>query len=164
MRILSILCGLWFAVMAGFFLAFSVAVIPGLQAVPSSAGMTAMQSLNQSGADSIFGIGFWGAIALAVTSAALALKSRCEGWQPLFTGCMLYLIGGVLITLIGNIPLSNELAVLSPQSAHGMGAWLDYLRDWSLLNQIRTVLCLAAAGCALTPLVRMPISYWRVAG
>lgn len=45
-----------------------------------------------------------------------------------------------------------------------MGAWPDYLRNWSLLNQMRTVLCLVAAGCALTPLMRMPMSYWRVAG
>lgn len=164
MRVFSILCGLCFAVMAGFFLAFSVAVLPGLQAVPGSAGMTTMQSLNQFDANPVFAIGFWGTTVLALVSAALALHSRCEGWQPLFTGCMLYLLGGVLVTLIGNTPLSAELALLSPQSARSMGAWLDYLQNWSLLNQMRTVLCLAAAGCALTPLMRMPISYWRVAG
>ena len=164
MRILSILCGLWFAVMAGFFFAFSVAVMPGLQAVPGSAGMAAMQSLNQFDANPLFGLGFWGGAILAFVSAALALTSRCEGWLALFTGCLLYLIGGVLLTLVGIAPLSDELALLSPQSSYGAGVWLNYLRDWSLLNQLRTVLCLAAAGSALTPLLRMPMSYWRVAG
>lgn len=164
MRILSILCGLNFAVLAGFFFAFSVAVMPGLQAAPGAAGMVAMQSLNRFEAHPIFAACFWGAIVLAVISAVLALISRCEGWRPLLAGCMLFLLGGMLITLIGNTPLSNELAALSPLSAHGMGAWPDYLRNWSLLNQMRTVLCLVAAGCALTPLMRMPMSYWRVAG
>lgn len=164
MRVLSILCGLFFAVMAGFFLAFSVAVVPSLQAIPGSTGMRTMQSLNQFDANPVFAIGFWGAMILALASAGLALHSRCEGWLQLFTGCVFYLLGGVLITLIGNAPLNDELARMSPQSARGMGVWLDYLRNWSLLNQMRTVLCLAAAGCALTPLMRMPISYWRVTG
>ena len=132
--------------------------------VPGSTGMAIMQSLNQFGANPLFGLGFWGGAILALVSAALALTSRCEGWVAPFTGCMLYLIGGVLLSLVVITPLSDELAVLSPQSAHGAGVWLDYLRDWSLFNQMRTVLCMAAAGCALTPLVRMPMSYWRVAG
>lgn len=164
MRILSILCGLWFAVMAGFYFAFSIAVMPALQQSPDTAGMTTMQSLNHSSDHPLFVLGFWGAMALAMIGSVLALRSRCEGWVALTAGCVLYLIASVGVTLLGNLPMNNELALLGPESANGLGVWLKYLQDWTLLNQLRTVLCMAAAAFALIPLLHMPMNYWRVAG
>lgn len=118
MRVLSILCGLSFSVMAGYLLACSlIASISGLP----------VQSLAPGAAPLV-----WAALALALFGAVVALHSRCEGWAPMLGGCSIFLLCQLLARFAG-------------------------------LN-VSALLCLAAAGLALLPLMRTPSSYWRVAG
>ncbi|MFC3571325.1 hypothetical protein [Paracoccus sp. TOH] len=124
MRVLSILCGLSFAVMAGFFLACSTVV---------ASAQPALRAIDLVMLGRIFGPLSWAALALALLGAGLALRSRCEGWAPLVAGCAIF------------VPCQFGL----PHVAGLAGTAL---------------LCLTAAGLALSPLTRMPISYWRVAG
>ncbi|WP_175496394.1 anthrone oxygenase family protein [Paracoccus halophilus] len=148
--------------MAGFFFAFSVAVMPGMQTFSDAEGMTTIRTLSRLADSPVYGLGLWGGLVLAVLAAVLALMSRCEGWQPLFTGCMLYLLGVVVISLVGNMPGNGEL--VTTLASPGRGTWLNDLGNWSLLNQLRTGISLLAAAFVLIPLLRMPMNYWRVAG
>ncbi|WP_199259651.1 hypothetical protein [Paracoccus binzhouensis] len=124
MRILSILCGLAFAVMAGFLLACSTV---------AASAQPALRAIDLAMLDKILGPLSWLTLALALLGAGLALRSRCEGWVPLVAGCATF------------VPCHFVL----PHVAGLAGTAL---------------LCLTAAALALSPLTRMPISYWRVAG
>lgn len=119
MRVLSILCGLSFAVTAGYLLAFSL-ILSLAELPPQTLALT--------------GRGFapltWPMRALALLGGATALRARCEGWVPLVIGCGLFLLWQLL-------PTGLNLGAL---------------------------LCIAAAGFALLPLIHTPSSYWRVAG
>ena len=60
-------------------------------------------------------------------------------------GSLLYLIGTIGVTIAGNIPLNDALAVVNPDSAEGTMLWARYLIDWTFWNHIRTAAaCLAA--------------------
>lgn len=125
MRLLSILCGLSFAVMAGFFLACST--------VAMSAD-SPLRAIDLVSLVRVFAPISWAALALALLGGGLAWLSRCEGWPALVTGCGVFLF--------------CHLAVLA--GLNGTAA--------------PTLLCLVAAGFAISPLIHMPNSYWRVAG
>ena len=71
------LCALWTGVMAGFFYAFSVLVMPGLERKESSppAAMAAMQGINNAVQNPLFALFFMGAPLLClmvVVRAAVA--------------------------------------------------------------------------------------------
>ncbi len=119
MRLLSILCGLSFSVMAGYFMACSL--LGSLWSLPARYLTPGSNPL------------VLAALALALLGAFMALRSRCEGWAQMLGGCSLFLISQVLAPHLGTPNLA-------------------------------AVLCLAAAGLALLPLMRTPASYWRVAG
>jgi len=116
MRILSILSGLTFAVMAGYLLACAFLAPAGA----SLMGPVDMLS--------------WAVAALALATGIMAWLSRCEGWVTLVGGCATF--------------LSCHVVLLA-----GLGA-----------VAVPALLCLVAAGFALSPLAHMPNSYWRVAG
>ena len=44
-------------------------------------------------------------------------------------GSLLYLIGTIGVTVVGNIPLNDALAIVSPNSAEGTMLWARYLTD-----------------------------------
>jgi hypothetical protein len=119
MRLLSLLCGLSFAVMAGYL--FAVSLIASLADLPP-------QYLG----DGIVQIP-WATLVLALLGAGLALHSRCEGWTSILAGCGLFMACQLV---------AMRLA--------GPG--------------VSALMCLAAAGFVLWPLMRTPSSYWRVAG
>lgn len=83
MRILSIFCGLSFAVMAGYFLAFATL------SMLATAPMPATDSLPL---DRSFGPICWVALGLALLSGGLACLSRCEGWAALAIGCGIFVL------------------------------------------------------------------------
>ena len=83
MRILSILCGLSFAVMAGFLLACSTVVI---------AANAPLRAIDLVVLDRAFGPMSWLALGLALLGGGLAWLSRCEGWAALVTGCGIFLL------------------------------------------------------------------------
>jgi uncharacterized membrane protein len=49
------------------------------------------------------------------------------------------------VTIAGNIPLNDALAVVNPDSAEGATLWAKYLTDWTFWNHIRTAAAVLAA-------------------
>ena len=144
-RILLLAGILWFGGMAGFFWSFSVVVMPGLGLSEPTTALAAMQDINLGVRNSLFAIGFFGAALIAVAIAvrsALTLKPRhlLQGGAAL-----LYLAGAFGVTVAGNVPMNEALAVVDASSAGADAAMADYLRNWTNLNHIRTVSALAAA-------------------
>ena len=60
-------------------------------------------------------------------------------------GAILYLIGTILVTILGNVPLNDQLAAVSPTDPGARELWEHYLSRWTMWNTVRTVAPMAAA-------------------
>jgi uncharacterized membrane protein len=74
----------------------------------------------------------------------------------LLVGSLLYLVGTIVVTMSGNVPLNNALARVKPDSAEGASLWKQYLSTWTAWNHLRTIASLVAAACFIMALVRLP--------
>ncbi len=142
---LAVVALLGSALIGGVFFAFSSFVMRALARVSSSEGISVMQSINVVViTPSFLGI-FMGTAALSVALAVLALANRADPSAMYFLGgAVLYFGGTFLVTVIGNIPLNNRLACLSPSDPDAMEFWQQYLDRWTKWNHIRTAAATAA--------------------
>ena len=146
-RILSFLCMLWVGVMAGFFFAFTVLVMPGLDAIEPLAAMSAMQAINDAVSNALFAIGFFGAVllCLALTFRSLFRRSGLASWTAL-AGAMIYVVGVFGVTVGFNVPLNETLATLDPTLPENASAMTAYIEDWTFWNNVRTLTNVLAFG------------------
>jgi len=134
------------ALVAGIFFAFSSFVMKALARLPAVEGMAAMQSINVVVLNPAFLSVFLGTAVVSLGAGGLALA----GWgQPsagyFLGGAILYLVGTVLVTGLGNVPLNDQLAALSATDPGAQDLWAFYVNRWTLWNHLRTVAALAAA-------------------
>ena len=154
MKLMAAACALWFALMAGFFFAFSATVMPGLSLAAAEPGMVAMQGINMAVRNPLFAAGFWVPLALALAGALLSTIQRQPGWPFLLLGCLTYLGGVFIVTATGNVPLNRELASMSAGLADNWSHWSRYQADWTRLNHVRMTAAFLAAVMTLIPFVR----------
>lgn len=132
-------------IMAGIFFAFSVFVMTALGRLPPPAGIAAMRSINAAILNPLFFVVFFGTAVLCLLAAVAALV---EWPLPqafyLIAGGVLYLVGGLLVTMQCNVPLNLALERGGAESAESALMWLRYLRVWTAWNHVRTVASLAA--------------------
>ena len=127
---------------AGFFYAWSVSVIPGTQKVVNTTYLETMQSINQAILNPAFFIIFFGSLLfLSIGSVYQFNTSKTTFWFMLMAS-VLYLIGTVGVTGLGNVPLNNQLAALnliemSPQKLLEFRNF--YENKWNRLHLIRTI-------------------------
>jgi uncharacterized membrane protein len=134
-------CGL----MAGLFFVFSVAVMRALGQLPPERGMAAMQSINSAILNPVFLLVFMGTAAVCALLLVLSLLNRqAPGSYYVLAGSLLYLVGGLLITIVVNVPMNDALAAAHPGSPEGAKLWASYLTNWTAWNHVRTVACLGA--------------------
>ena len=134
-------CGL----MAGLFFAFSVCVMKALSRLPTAEGIRAMQSINSAIINPVFAVVFFGTALACVLLIIISLfRWHDSGAVYVLVGGALYLIGGLLITFIFNVPRNNALAALEPTSPDSATIWADYLSNWTASNHVRTVTVLLA--------------------
>ena len=134
------------ALIGGIFFAFSSFVMKALARVPPAEGIAAMQSINVVVLNPSFLGAFMGTGAVSLLVAVVAVK----GWETpsapwLIAGALLYLVGTVLLTGLGNVPLNNQLAAVKANDPAAMKVWERYLDRWTLLNSVRTVAAMCAA-------------------
>lgn len=142
----AVLALLGSALIAGVFFAFSSFVMKALSRVPSSEGISAMQSINVVVINPTFLGAFMGTAVLASLVAALAIKGWGTPAAPFFlVGALLYLVGTFLVTGIGNVPLNNRLAAVSSLEPGAISVWENYLKRWTFLNTVRTIAAILAA-------------------
>lgn len=143
---LTVLAALGAGLVAGIFFAFSNFVMAALGRLRPDEGIRAMQTINVTVLNPWFFTAFFGtAAACAVLIAAALLGQAGSGAGWLISGGLLYLVGSILVTIAGNVPLNNALAAAAPDSAEGAGLWSRYLSVWTAWNHVRTAASLAAA-------------------
>ncbi|MBE9030364.1 DUF1772 domain-containing protein [filamentous cyanobacterium LEGE 11480] len=136
---LMLLTALCSALSAGIFFAFSTFVMQALAQQPPAQGIATMQSINITVFTPWFMAAFFGPAVLGIILTLVLLPQ----WPHLVTvywlaGTLIYLIGTIGVTVLGNIPLNDALAIVTPDSTEGLRLWAKYLNNWTLWNHART--------------------------
>ncbi|WP_329216230.1 DUF1772 domain-containing protein [Streptomyces sp. NBC_01485] len=144
--VLAMLGALVTGLMAGVFCAFSVLVMRGLAALPSTQGVAAMNAINSSAMTPAFMVLFLGAAALcAVITVVTFVLWPDHGTVHLLLGSGLYLCGTFGVTVMANVPRNEALMRLEPGTPEAVAYWPTYLREWTRWNHVRTVASAASA-------------------
>ena len=134
------------ALVGGVFFTFSSFVMKALGRLPSPEGIAAMQSINVVVINRSFLGAFMGTAVLSLVMAGFAFS----GWgrpSALFFlgGAIFYFVGTFLVTALGNVPLNNQLAIVSATDPATHDVWAHYLDRWTTWNHVRTAAAMAAA-------------------
>ncbi len=134
------------ALVGGIFFAFSSFVMKALARVPWAEGIAAMQSINVVVLNPSFLGAFMGTAVLSLVAGGLALTGWAHPSAPYFLGgAIFYLAGTFLVTMLGNVPLNNQLGTVSATDPGARDLWEHYLDRWTVWNHLRTVAAMAAA-------------------
>ncbi len=134
------------ALVGGIFFAFSSFIMKALARLPSAEGVGAMQSINVVVINPSFMGAFFGTALLSLGAIWLALAGWGHPYTPFFLGgALLYLVGTILVTIFGNVPLNDHLAALSAAGPVTHEVWEHYLDRWTMWNHVRTAAALVAA-------------------
>jgi uncharacterized membrane protein len=55
------------------------------------------------------------------------------------------LVGTILVTMLGNVPLNDQLAALAGTDPGAREVWEHYLDRWTMWNHVRTAAAMVAA-------------------
>ena len=141
---------------AGIFYAFSTFIMGALGKIEVSRGIAAMQSINIVVINPLFFLAFFGAgiVALATTLVSLT-GDGSSAHTAVIAGTVLYVVGTIGVTIVGNVPLNNRLADVDPESPEGSEVWQHYLSRWTFYNHVRTMAALAACASFVVALQRL---------
>ncbi len=142
--LLVIVCALGSGAIGGVFFAFSNFVMPALARIAPAEGIHAMQAINVTVLNRLFLGTFMGTGVLSLAAIAVALLR----WDGLGSLCAVlagatYILGSILVTMRGNVPLNNAL-MRAQADALGEATWRGYVRDWTKWNTVRTIACFVA--------------------
>ncbi|MFJ4188353.1 MULTISPECIES: DUF1772 domain-containing protein [unclassified Kitasatospora] len=131
--------------MAGLFFAFDVSVMPGLAAGDDRTYVTAMQHINKSIENGMFGLVFTGAFVATGVAAWLQHKAGRRQAALWAAGATLLYVVALMVTMGVNIPLNNDLAAAGdPSQIHDFAAVrTKFEGTWVAANMLRTALCTA---------------------
>jgi uncharacterized membrane protein len=141
--ILVFLCALGSGLMAGVFFAFSNFVMTALARLAPADGMRAMQAINVTVLNRLFLSIFMGTAAISIVAMVMAVLRWEESSTYTLLGGGIYLLGSIVVTMRGNVPLNTALAALDAEAPGSAPRWSDYVRDWTRWNHVRTVACAA---------------------
>ena len=117
---------------AGLFFCFVIAINPAFAQLPDAQYIAAMQAINVAIVNPFFTVPFLGA-ALLIPFAAW----RCKSFL-IWVAAAFYLIGGIGITFVVNVPLNDMLAAFSGLSS-AAETRIAFARPWNTWHLIRTL-------------------------
>lgn len=135
---------------AGFFYAFSVTVMPGLDLATPAAAIEAMQMINVAVRNPVFFVTFFlTPVACAAAALALWLSGARVAAALLLAAAAIYLFGAFLPTVQVNVPMNRALEALAvpADAAQGRAVWDAYSGRWTSWNTARTVASLGSLAC-----------------
>jgi len=136
-------CGL----VGGVCFAFSSFIMPALDRLPAAQAVAAMQSINKLAVTPAFMLAFIGSALVCAGLAIWALLSGVEGasaWA--LAGSVVFLLGVIVMSFAGNIPLNDSLDGVDPHAAGAAARWSDYIASWMPLNHVRAAAGLVSSG------------------
>ncbi len=146
----------------GFFFAWVCSTMWGLDDADPRVAIAAMQAMNDSVRNAVFFPAFFLTPVVLGLAAALAYRERRRmSAGLLLAAALVYLGGGLILTMTVNVPMNENLAgiVVPSDLGEAQAIWSDYSGRWQLFNQLRTVasgVSLGLAGAALVLLGRGP--------
>ena len=132
----------------GFFYAWVCSTMWGLDEADPRVAVEAMQAMNASVRNAVFFPAFFLApVALGLAAALLRRGGRRRGAFWFALAAATYFFGGLVLTMVVNVPMNEDLALHTDLSSEAEAAriWTDYSQPWQLWNIARTV----ASGAAL---------------
>lgn len=131
----------------GFFYAYSVSVMIGLDASPPAAAIEVMQWINATVRNPVFFTTFFVTPGLCLLAALLAFLAGART-AALFVAlaAAVYLLGAFLPTATVNVPMNRALATVSGDVAEAEALWTAYSERWIWWNTLRTVFSLISLG------------------
>ncbi len=132
----------------GFFYAWVCSTMWGLDAIDPRVAIEAMQGMNASVRNMVFAPAFFGTpFALLLTGALAFGTGNARAGLIFAAGGVLYLIGGLVLTMAVNVPINEALAeiVVPDDIDTARQIWADYSPRWQAYNIARTI----ASGGAL---------------
>lgn len=142
------------AAIFGFFYAWVCSTMWGLDNADPRIAIPAMQAMNESVRNFVFMPAFFFTPLVLAIAGLLALRERSKpSAYLLFAASVLYLVGGLGLTLLVNVPMNEELAQVTVPADRAEAAqiWQDYSSRWQVWNAVRTVV----SGFALVLSVRV---------
>lgn len=128
------------ALIAGLFYAYSCSVVLGLGKLSDTEYLKSMQSINKEILNPVFFLSFMGTAALLPVSTFIY-----RGQNPVFILLLLatiaYLIGVFGVTILGNVPLNNQLDKfdITNSTSESIKQMRDVFENrWNFLNNVRT--------------------------
>lgn len=145
--VLQALATVLLGLMAGFFFAFAIDVVPAMRELDAQAYITTQQAINRVVRNAVFGATYFGS-ALMPLLAALALYASGQrrtghAWLALW---VVYFGAVFWLTREINVPINNALAQWNP--AAPPPDWAAARERWNDANLVRAVaaaLCFAGA-------------------
>ena len=127
---------------AGLFLAWTISVIPGTLRIDDTTYLNTMQSINRAILNPAFFFIFFGSGVLLSISSVQHFEPHSPSFWLLILAATCYIIGTIGITMLGNVPLNNQLDVL--QLNEISSAQLDVFRTtfeakWNQYHYLRTI-------------------------
>ena len=134
------------ALVGGVFFAFSSFVMKALARLPSSEGIAAMQSINIVVINPSFLGAFMGTAVLSIGIVGFALLRWSHPSTLFFLGGAICYVGGTfVVTMLGNVPLNDQLAAVFATDPDAAKLWGHYLDRWTMWNHVRTLAAFVAA-------------------
>lgn len=126
--------------LSGLFFVFSNFAMRAFQEIEPAAGIRAMQQINITIINPLFMIVFMGAPLVSTYLVILAWSGALgvSGFWFILGG-QIHIIGSFIVTVIFNVPLNNQLAVVDPDSQTGREMWKEYHAKWVPWNHVRTL-------------------------
>jgi len=141
--ILLLVTAITTALIAGLFYAWTCSVTTGLALLPDSEYISAMQSLNRAILNPLFFASFFGTTILLPVSTYMQYEQPLpSGFWYLLAATVIYLLGVLGVTMIGNVPLNNALDSfnISTSSVEEIATRRHTFElNWNRLNTIRTI-------------------------
>jgi uncharacterized membrane protein len=123
--------------MAGVYLAFGIAVMPGLARNSDRTYVEAMRGMNAAILNPWFAVVFGGPLLLGTVTLVTGFDEDDLGWV---LGALVLYAVTLAITAVVNVPLNNRLDTTEPvEEARAL-----FERSWVRWNVVRTLVCIAS--------------------
>lgn len=107
-----------------------------------------MQSINVVVINPSFLGAFIGTALLSLVVGGLAVVGWSHPSASYFlAGAICCFVGTFLVTMVGNVPLNDQLAAVSATDPAALELWEHYLARWTMWNHVRTAAAMVAACC-----------------
>jgi uncharacterized membrane protein len=163
-RSLALVALMMTAAIFGFFYAWVCSTLWGLDTLPPVRAIEAMQAMNESVRNPVFFPAFFlTPVALVAASVAAWHASQSGPARQFAIAAAVYLVGGIGVTAMVNVPMNQALATIDAPTAarDGVNIWQDYSGRWQFWNTVRTLasgLSVLMCGIALLGFQTAPVA------